>query len=362
MSPVVVNFHGGGFTLGTATDDCRWAQCVLEDADAVMVSVSYRLAPEYPFPAAVDDGVESLVYLSTHAAELGLDMTRVALSGFSAGGNLAVTVPLRLRSLGLDASGYNGAVRSTGSLNTIAANNGGESEVRSLQSTTTSINLSTLRPSSPNLIDLDHSSADGQPDQDQSQQQSHHVHAIPPPSSASSLAPTFLVHDDNLAFLHNSSHQHLPLPLCKNEIRIRAVFCWYPILDFQEPRESRRALSIMPQKTLPAVLTTLFDESYLPDRAFRSSPFASPARASDELLAEAIPQHVFLYICEWDMLLREGQEFVRRLHALGKHVRSMMIEKVCHAWDKSPNPFRRQEDVLVLYRNACADMKAIFSE
>ena len=369
LSPVVVNFHGGGFTLGTATDDCRWAQCVLDDADAVMVSVSYRLAPESPFPAAVDDGVESLVYLTAHAAELGLDMTRVALSGFSAGGNLAVTVPLRLRSLGLDTRSYNGASHTSLS-SAVGGSRIGQDDVAdfdtpSIQSS--SINLSTLGPPSPNLIDLDHSPIDSHLQDHLDEGRQRHIHDIRPPSPFSSYnrppsAAPFLIHDDRLAFLHNSSHQHLPLPLCKNELRIRAIFCWYPILDFQEPRENRRALSIMPSKTLPAVLTTLFDESYLPDRASRSSPFASPSRASDELLAEAIPHHVFLYVCEWDMLLREGQEFVRRLHDLGKHVRSMMIEKVCHAWDKSPNPFRNQADVFVLYRNACADMRAIFAE
>ena len=60
----------------------------------MVVSVGYRRAPEAPFPAAVDDGVDALLYLSRHAPELGLDVSRVVLSGFSAGGNLTVTVPL----------------------------------------------------------------------------------------------------------------------------------------------------------------------------------------------------------------------------------------------------------------------------
>src|SRR5947208_709578 len=47
--PVVVNYHGGGFTLGTGTDDARWAQSVIETIKAVFVNVDYRLAPEYPF-------------------------------------------------------------------------------------------------------------------------------------------------------------------------------------------------------------------------------------------------------------------------------------------------------------------------
>lgn len=273
LSPVVVNFHGGGFTLGSATDDSRWAQCVLQEVGAVVVSVSYRRAPEHPFPAAVDDGVEALLYLTSHATELGLDMSRVVLSGFSAGGNLAVTVPLRLRSIHPGCCG------------------------------------------------------------------SSHLDLLDRAYSSNTLVDEMM-----------------------GDLRIVAIFCWYPILDFQESREVRRAGSIMPSKTLPAILTNLFDDSYLPDEASRASPYASPARASDELLADGLPHHVFLYVCEWDMLLKEGQVFVRRLQNLGKHVRSMMIEKVRHAWDKSPNPFRDQGQVSVLYRDACADMKAIFSE
>lgn len=266
--PVAVNFHGGGFTIGCATDDARWAQTVLNEVGAVFVSVSYRRAPEHPFPAAVDDGVETLLYLAGHAGELGLDVTRVALSGFSAGGNLAVTVPLRLR----------------GRVSTEVEEHLNRSE------------------STQQLVDM------------------------------------------------------------TSDLRIVALFCWYPILDFCESRDHRRAMSPMPNKALPAFFTTLFDNAYLPNVDDRASPFASPVRASDKILDEALPHDVFLYICEWDMLMNEGQVFVRRLQELGKRVRSMMIEKACHAWDKSPNPFRDMSRVDVLYRDACADMKRIFEQ
>ena len=95
--PVVVNFHGGGFTIGAGTDDARWARAVTQDVEALCVSVDYRLAPEHPFPTAVDDGVDAILYLVKHADELGIDPDRIAVSGFSAGGNLAFTVLLRLR-------------------------------------------------------------------------------------------------------------------------------------------------------------------------------------------------------------------------------------------------------------------------
>ena len=92
----MVNFHGGGFTLGASTDDARFARFVLEKCGAVFVSVDYRLAPEYPFPTAVEDGADALLYVILNAAELHLDTQRIATSGFSAGGNLAITAPLRL--------------------------------------------------------------------------------------------------------------------------------------------------------------------------------------------------------------------------------------------------------------------------
>ncbi|KAJ3919227.1 Alpha/Beta hydrolase protein [Lentinula edodes] len=94
--PVVVNFHGSGFMLGHATDDARWARSVTEYVDAVVISVEYRLAPENPFPAAVEDGVEAVLWIISHAEELGVDPYRIAMSGFSAGGSLTFGVPMRL--------------------------------------------------------------------------------------------------------------------------------------------------------------------------------------------------------------------------------------------------------------------------
>lgn len=94
--PIVVNFHGGGFTLGGPYDDARWASAVTENVDAVVVSVGYRLAPEYPFPTAVEDGVDAILWLCKHGKSMGLDYRNIALSGFSSGGNLCFTVALRL--------------------------------------------------------------------------------------------------------------------------------------------------------------------------------------------------------------------------------------------------------------------------
>jgi len=95
--PVVCVFHGGGFTIGHPKDDARWAAAVVDQLGAVVVAVDYRLAPENPFPTAVEDGADAVLYLIDHAEELAIDPNKICISGFSAGGNLAFSVPLRLQ-------------------------------------------------------------------------------------------------------------------------------------------------------------------------------------------------------------------------------------------------------------------------
>lgn len=95
--PVLINFHGGGFSIGHALDDARWIGSVLTSIpDAVVVSVNYRLAPEHPFPTALEDSVDAIIWLWQHADEYNLDKARFALCGASAGGNLALAAPFRL--------------------------------------------------------------------------------------------------------------------------------------------------------------------------------------------------------------------------------------------------------------------------
>jgi len=83
--PVVVNFHGGGFTLGTATDDGCWVSALLQNVEAVFVSVEHRLAPKHRFPTAVEDGLEALLYLANNAEGFGINASKLNLTGFSAG-------------------------------------------------------------------------------------------------------------------------------------------------------------------------------------------------------------------------------------------------------------------------------------
>ena len=98
--PVVVNFHGGGWCLGTPEQSGWLASRVAEQVGCVVVSPTYRLAPEHPYPAAVEDAWEVLQWVAEHAHELGADPARIAVMGDSAGGNLAAVTALMARDAG----------------------------------------------------------------------------------------------------------------------------------------------------------------------------------------------------------------------------------------------------------------------
>ena len=311
--PVIINFHGGGFTLGTATDDGRWGryflvvlsvlhhflpQChfpgdlwtreeprcgfdaycrrrnaltfkyftasmILQNVRAVFVSVEYRLAPEHPFPTAVEDGLEALLYLARNQEEFGIDAKQLILSGFSAGGNMTFSVPLKL------------------------------------QAYFQSLNTASLHLKAPKF-----------------------------------------------------NPNNLP--------RIVGIVSFYPILDFTISRDQKRAASVRPKKCLPKVFTNLFDAAYLSKDDDKLSPYLSPSLASNEMLAEALPDSIALYLCEWDMLLLEGKEFAERLQRLEKRVDCTIIAEEKHAFDKVPalplNP-----KINVYYREACININRMLA-
>ena len=252
--------------MGTAKDDGRWAAMVVNEVDAVFVSVEYRLAPQFPFPTAVEDGVEALLHLGANAENFGIDPEKIALSGFSAGGNMAFTIPLRLQT-------YLQSIKN-------------EAQSKSVSG------------------------------------------SLPTP----------------------------PLP------QIVSIVAWYPNVDNRLTREERRAACVRPDKTLPPILTNLFDESYMPELDSKMSPFASPAAASDEELVTALPNNVAMYLCEWDMLLQEGELFAKRLKELGKRVHCVMIKEKRHAFDKSPYPFSVDPEVKLHYAEACGLLKDAFEK
>ncbi|MFG1701977.1 alpha/beta hydrolase [Nonomuraea sp. M3C6] len=98
--PVVVYFHGGGFTVGSLDSHDGVCRQLCAGSGAVVVAVGYRLAPEHPYPAAVEDAYAATRWVHRHAAELGADPGLLVVAGDSAGGNLATVTCLKARDEG----------------------------------------------------------------------------------------------------------------------------------------------------------------------------------------------------------------------------------------------------------------------
>ncbi|MEM7535689.1 MAG: alpha/beta hydrolase [Chloroflexota bacterium] len=98
--PALLWIHGGGYVLGDVDmDDAKAAEMAVS-INCVVVSVEYRLAPEHPFPAPVEDCYAALVWLANNAAALGVDASRIAIGGASAGGGLTAGLALLARDRG----------------------------------------------------------------------------------------------------------------------------------------------------------------------------------------------------------------------------------------------------------------------
>lgn len=229
-------------------------------------SVDYRLAPEFPFPTAVEDGVEALLHLAANSQEFGIDPEKMAMSGFSAGGNLSFAIPLRLQT---------------------------------------------------------------------------HLESIK--------------NEDPSTFVQGSDATP-PLP------KFVSIVAWYPNVDNRLTRDERRAACARPDQTLPPNLTSLFDESYMPDISHKLSPYASPAAASDEALIAALPDNIVMYLCEWDMLMPEGEMFAKRLMGLSKNVHYVIIKERRYGFDKSPYPFSVDPEVALYYTEAYSMIRNAFGQ
>lgn len=338
--PVVVNFHGGGFTLGSPYDDARWCGTVVQQLNAIVVSVDYRLAPEHPFPTAVEDGVDAVIWLHKHADEFGIDTDKIILSGFSSGANMAFTVPLRLYD---EQTGFR---REDGDVVKEGANAG-------------------------KVLDT------VQEDGEIPQNDGAHTAASPASRSGSSSSTKIPPKGDVLepvkappALPRNSSKQpstvHAEAISELPEIRIRCIVPWYPSLDYTRTREERRATCVRADQELPSLFTNLFDDSYLhpPKDVSLDSPYLSPGVAATDLLRNALPSEIIMHTCEWDMLLDEGQAFYQRLTSkeIGKHVNYTMVPGVPHGWDKAPNPLKPTPGVKEHYLKACKAMKAVLGQ
>lgn len=90
--PVLMNFHGGGWVTGSVEGDDLRCQRLAAGAGCIVVSVDYRMAPEHPFPQPLEDCRAATAWAHRHAAGIGGDGSRIAVSGASAGGNLAAAV------------------------------------------------------------------------------------------------------------------------------------------------------------------------------------------------------------------------------------------------------------------------------
>jgi acetyl esterase len=92
QAPLVVYYHGGGHVAGDLDTHDPICRFLAREAAVRVLAVDYRLAPEHPFPAAVEDALTAFRFAAAHAAELGADPARLAVAGDSAGGNLAAAV------------------------------------------------------------------------------------------------------------------------------------------------------------------------------------------------------------------------------------------------------------------------------
>ena len=103
--PVLLFFHGGGFVVGDLdTHDGTCRQHAV-GASAVVVSVEYRLAPEHPYPAAVDDAWAATQWVAEHGSEIAADADRLAVAGDSAGGTISAVIAQRARDCADSADG-----------------------------------------------------------------------------------------------------------------------------------------------------------------------------------------------------------------------------------------------------------------
>lgn len=99
--PALVYYHGGGFTVGSVNTHDALCRMFARDAGCAVLSVDYRLAPEFKFPTAVNDAFDALDWLHANAALHGVDPARIAVGGDSAGGTLATVCAVQARDAGL---------------------------------------------------------------------------------------------------------------------------------------------------------------------------------------------------------------------------------------------------------------------
>lgn len=105
LAPVVLWIHGGGYVAGSNASEDRWGAAFCRRLDCAVVAPGYRLAPEHPFPAALDDLRAAVGWVLDHGADYGLDPERILIAGESGGGGLAAALTQRLHDEGVAVRG-----------------------------------------------------------------------------------------------------------------------------------------------------------------------------------------------------------------------------------------------------------------
>ena len=98
--PALIYYHGGGFVIGNLDTHDSTCRRLANKSRCLVIAIDYRLAPEHPFPAPIDDGVAAFRYIRDNAASFGADATRLAVGGDSAGGAIAAVVCQACRDAG----------------------------------------------------------------------------------------------------------------------------------------------------------------------------------------------------------------------------------------------------------------------
>ena len=102
LLPGIIFYHGGGWVIGDLDTHDGVCRALVKASGYRLIAIDYRLAPEHPFPAAVDDCYAALEWVGAKGASIGIDTSRLAVAGDSAGGNLSAVVAQQTRHIGPD--------------------------------------------------------------------------------------------------------------------------------------------------------------------------------------------------------------------------------------------------------------------
>ncbi|KAL9560970.1 hypothetical protein ACKAV7_014999 [Fusarium commune] len=210
--PLMINWHGGAYTLPNLGMDHEFCDRIANENNVLVLDADYRKAPEYSLPGAVEDAEDTFRWVESQGM---FDLDKVALSGFSSGGNLALVASSELK------------------------------------------------------------------------------------------------------------HEF--------KMNIRAVYAFYPGVDFSIPPEEKRVPE--PIRPLPVSFQHLLTDAYVPRVEDRKSPKASPMYAE----ATSFPEHVMLVACSGDIFTPEVEAFADKLERAGRDVEVVRIEGA-HGCDKTTNP------------------------